>query len=96
MKTIYKVEDREETGVFGTITYNDESKTAEVDLKISKARLATMRKFFTEEMEFRIPQSQEIDDYEEVMAKPVDSQEFFELALSMLWSRTGVFVLWGF
>ena len=96
MKTTYKVEDREETGVFGTITYDDESKTAEVDLKISKARLKTMQKFFTEEMEFRIPRSQEIDDYDKVMAKPVDSLNFFELALSELWASTGVFVLWGF
>jgi hypothetical protein len=96
MKTVYKVEDRDETGVFGTITYDSESKTAVVDLPISKARLATMRKFFTEEREFRIPRSQEIDDYDEVVAKPVDSLNFFELALSELWASTGIFVLWGF
>lgn len=51
------------------------------------AHLTTKRTYFN-------PQSQKIDDYEEVEAMPTDNLDYFERALCTLHSKTGVWVHW--
>lgn len=85
---------KEDTGILtatvaalnGPVTYEITGLSEGVQNKIKKY----MNKIRT----FRIPQSMEIDDYEEYRGKPLDNETFFRLALCTLKTNTGIRVIW--
>ena len=50
--------------------------------------------YLDELQRFRIPKSDEIDDFRVDIAKPTDNLTYFELALCNLYSETGIWVDW--
>ncbi len=80
-------------GVKGTIEYLGKIKDFIVSIDDSAISEAIQR-YLTTEREFRIPESQKIDDYRVDTAKPAENRTYFELSLNTLYAKTGVFVEW--
>ena len=60
------------------------------DQKVAKQ----IEKYLNTEREFKIPESQRIDDYRVDKAKPVDELTYLELALCTIHNELGVLVEW--
>lgn len=78
----------------GTVVYDEKEKKALVifpDEEIEE----TINDYLTKIQSFRIPQSQKIDDFEVMKAKPIDNETFFSLALSSMYSEIDVWVDWS-
>jgi hypothetical protein len=78
----------------GTIFLNEETMAYGVVFPDKKVR-AQIKRYLEKEREYRIPESQEIDDFRLERAVPTKSPMHFDLALCTLWANTGVYVIWG-
>lgn len=93
---VYKVQDREgRGGAQGSITFDPETQKVTVDLQLGQKRNKLVKEFFTTPREFRIPESDQIDDYRVEVKKPIDGEDYFNMAMTELYGATGVYVLWG-
>jgi hypothetical protein len=54
---------------------------------------ADLAEYFSTPREYRIPESQQIDDYRIDTALPTDNITYFELSLCTMWSSTSVSLL---
>lgn len=89
-----EIQDEDNPEVRGMVRYDPETKEVEVEFPDSEAR-ARVEAYLQSPRTFFIPQSDEIDDYASVTARPTDDESFFDLAMCGLWSNTGVWVDWG-
>jgi len=80
-------------GKEGTIEYSEEDKTPKIKFPDSQV-VSDIMKHLTTEREFRIPESQRIDDYRIDKVVPTTNEMYFSLALCTLWANTNVFVGW--
>jgi hypothetical protein len=82
-------------GIGGVVHYDNESKQVVVDHEEVDVRKA-VGKYLTTEREFLVPRSPDtMDDFDSVKAKPMDSMEYMELALSSLTGNVdGCWVDW--
>jgi hypothetical protein len=78
----------------GTILYNEDSKKLTIDFPDPDV-VDEIKDYLNAEQIYRIPESQEIDDYREKKARPMDSLMHMELGLCTLWRNTEVMVNWG-
>jgi hypothetical protein len=82
-------------GVKGSLEYDDGSPVKfSVDHQDPKV-IEAVQSFFTEPRRFRVPESQEIDDYRVDFVPPVTARPYFEQALCVLEANTDVEVLPG-
>ena len=70
----------------GTINYRVDTKEAGINSDVER--------FLDTKREFKIPESNDEDDYRIDVAKPTDELTYFELALSTLYASTGIKVGW--
>lgn len=77
----------------GFVEYDPRSKELTVEFPDEDVRLE-VEGHLTTAQAYRIPESQELDDFREELAVPTDSLMHMELALSALWSHTEAFVHW--
>ncbi|MBW8001748.1 MAG: hypothetical protein FVQ80_06960 [Planctomycetes bacterium] len=77
----------------GSVEYLEKIKDFIVSIDDSVISEAIQR-YLTTEREFKIPESQKIDDYRIDSAKPAENRTYFELSLNTLYANTGVFVHW--
>lgn len=49
-----------------------------------------LKKYFLTERDYRIPESQDLDDYRIETAKPILKIDYFQLSLSTLYIETGI------
>ena len=66
-----------------TVTFEDETTRKEVETYLSTERA------------FKIPQSNRIDDYKILFAMPSENKMYFELSMSELYAKTGIWVNWA-
>ena len=78
-------------GKQGTITYAAKSKRVVVKFPVESDKLNIERYLSTSQV-FRIPESQQIDDYREDHAFPTENETYFRLTLNTLKVNTGVHV----
>jgi len=80
-------------GYKGFVSYNLKKKiiTVEFNHPIKKG---VVERYLGTRQEFKIPESNKIDDYRIDVAFPKDEQTYFELAMNELYTKTGVFVDW--
>lgn len=83
----------EKDGQEGRVKYDETAKQVRVDFPDENDEKAALR-HLTRKQEFRIPESQEIDDFRVDKAKPTDERTYMELALCTLFANTGLFVMW--
>ena len=77
----------------GEVVYDDETKV--VDVIFSDAgEKAVIESYLEKEQVFKIPQSQRIDHYKEINAKPSSERTYLELALCTLYAKHRIFVFW--
>lgn len=80
-------------GVEGSLEYND-SRPVEFSVSHKDPKVVErVRSHFTTPRQFRVPESQKIDDYRIDFLPPVTSHAYFEQALCVLWANTDVEVL---
>jgi hypothetical protein len=75
----------------GWINYDEETKELSIEYDGDASKL---KKYLTTTREFRIPESQRIDDFRVDNAKPTESRVYLELALCTAYARIGFFILW--
>jgi hypothetical protein len=81
-------------GKSGSITYEDgDLENFKLDFP-DRGKRAEIEAYLHKERIFLIPESQQIDDYREDKARPIDGFTYFELALCTLYANTGVLVYW--
>lgn len=85
--------DIEKGGEAGTVTLDEKSMTFVVDFPDKRTR-GQIERYLVRPRKFRIPESQEIDDFRIDEVKPTESPMYFDLALCTLWANTGVLVSW--
>ena len=78
----------------GTVEWSEESFDGAVVGFPEQGVIDQVNEFLDTPRTFRIPQSQRIDDFKEVTARPNDGLDFMELGLSELYANTGIFVEW--
>ncbi len=86
-------ENRKETGR-GTVKYDPKKQSVFVDFPDEEVTGKIME-YLNTPREYKIPESQGIDDYRIEKKLPTESTMYLELALNTLWARTGVFVDWS-
>ena len=79
---------------YGFVTYNEESKTAEVTLPVAEAK-AAVEKFLSTPLTLDVPQGKTIRNFVTVTLEPLASLESFKVCLTRLWGQTGVRVEWS-
>jgi hypothetical protein len=93
MKGILKVGIKFE-GQTGWVEYDEGKKEFKVEHPVKTvAELVT--KYLNAKQEFQIPESQQIDDFRVDVVLPGENRMYAELALSSMWGKTGVEVLWS-
>ena len=75
----------------GFIEYNEKSKSIVVFFP-DKAVVKEVEKHLTTKRDFKIPESQEIDDYRIDHVAAVENKTYFSLGMSDLFAATNVFV----
>jgi len=80
-------------GKEGTIEYSEKDKLPKVVFPDSET-VADIMDYLNKEREFRIPESNKIDDYRIDKVIPTTDEMYFSLALCTLWANTDVFVGW--
>ena len=80
-------------GKKGIVIYDIDNKTITIDFDHSKKK--EVKKYLAKKREFKIPESQKIDDYRIDKAYPKDSQTYFELAMCELYTHTDVWADWS-
>jgi hypothetical protein len=83
----------EHEGKKGWITYDEQKKEFKVehpDTNIVKA----VTEYLNTKQEFRIPESDRLDDFRVDVVLPGESRMYAKLALSSMYGKTGVLVLW--
>jgi len=78
----------------GTIEWSEESFDGATVSFPEQYVVEEVNEFLDTPRIFRIPQSQTIDDFKEVSARPNDGLDFMKLGLSELYANTGIFVEW--
>lgn len=76
----------------GTVVYND-SGIAEVTFSDEEQK-HQIKRYLSTAQKFNIPQSQEIDDFDIVKAVPITDRCYYELAMSTLHAKYGIYVNW--
>ncbi len=94
MVTTVRIETKEKPIYRGSVSYDDSKKKVTVVFPDKKIK-QEIEKYLATKQDFRIPESQEIDDYRVDNAAPVDNQTYFELAMCTLYSKLGVWVDWN-
>ena len=61
---------------------------------VSAADERKIMRHLSKKRDFRIPQSNQIDDYDTLSGLPVDNETFFRLSLCTLWANTKIKVIW--
>lgn len=77
----------------GLVSYDTELKTITVEFPDEEVRKG-VENYLALEKEFKVPESQQIDDYRVDKAFAKDSLMYFELSMCTLDANTGVFVNW--
>jgi len=77
----------------GHISYNPTGKSLSIDFPDEDV-IEDIEEHLTTPRVFRIPESQELDDFREETARGIDSTTHMNLALSTLWANTDVWVNW--
>ncbi len=77
----------------GHISYNPSTKSLTVRFPDDDI-VEDIEEYLNTPRVFRIPESQQLDDFREETAKPTDSTMHMNLALSTLWANTDVMVNW--
>jgi len=80
-------------GAAGTVRYFEDTKEVEVEHPTAKVS-QDVAGYLTKQREFRIPESDDIDDFRVDKAKPTDSLMYMELALCTLYAEIGAWVDW--
>ena len=80
-------------GKRGMVIYNDIEKIITVEFDHPKGK--EVEKYLTKKQEFKIPESDELDDYRIDNKYPKENQTYFELAMCELYTHTGVWVDWS-
>jgi len=80
-------------GQDGTVEYRPRLKDITVDFPDKKV-VATLEKYFSQRRDYKIPQSDQVDDYAVVQAFPYESEMYFDLALCTIFCKFGVYVIW--
>jgi len=83
----------EETGIKGTVYYNEGQKDIIVSLPDPES-VKLVRSHLTKIRSFNIPESDEIDDYRIDKVKPTESEQYMRLALCTLHTETDFWVHW--
>ena len=79
---------------FGKVVYDDAAKSVSVTFPNTKIK-QQVEGYLNTEREFRIPQSDMVDDFKVETAKPTENRTYFELAMCTLYTSTGVWVNWN-
>lgn len=83
------IEDRD--GNRGFVQYN----AGDVDISFpDKEKARKIKSCLTKKQEFKIPESQRIDDYRVDVVSPTENEDYFLMALSGLAGCSGVVVDW--
>lgn len=77
----------------GTLQWSNSMKTIEVDFPDITVKEQVLEYISTPQV-FRIPQSQEVDDYVETSARPDEHDGYMRLGLCSLYAKMGIFVRW--
>jgi len=77
-------------GVEGSLEFNDSSPVQFVVTHENPQVVERVRSHFTTPRQFRIPESQKIDDYRVDFVEPVRDKNYFLQALCELWAATDV------
>jgi len=91
---IYTESDDKKELARGTVKYDPKKQRVIVDFP-DREVVSRIMLYLTTPREYRIPESQVIDDYREEMKMPTTSNMHMDLALCTLWARTGVYVDWS-
>ena len=86
-------DNRKETGR-GIVKYDSSKQYVFVDFPDEEVKGKIM-KYLNTLREYKIPESQGIDDFRTELKLPTESTMYLELALNALWAHTGVFVDWS-
>jgi len=77
----------------GFVLYNETDQAVDVSLT-DPIEETLVENFFNQVRDFKIPESQRIDDYRIDKVKPIESEMYMRLALCVLHSETGFWVHW--
>lgn len=78
----------------GMVRYWEKEKRAEVSFPFEGVQTAAMN-YLTSEREFKIPESDGVDDFRIDQARPVDNRTYFDLAMCSMYSNVGLWVDWS-
>lgn len=73
----------------GTVIYNETEKIINVDFPDDTIK-DMIEEYLATKRSYKIPKSQEIDDYEEIRAFPNEDKTYFDLAISTMTANIGV------
>ena len=77
----------------GEVIYNKNTKEVSVDFP-DESLASDIEEYLQTKRVFRIPESDDIDDYREDFAFPFENIIYFELAMSNLYTNLDVWVNW--
>jgi len=80
----------------GFLFYN-ELAIGKINYKIeteSERMKRDLDEYFNQRKEFKIPETDEIDDYRTDVVKPIEDSMYFDLSLCSLWNALGIWVEW--
>lgn len=77
----------------GTIEWSENLEDIAVDFP-DEDIVEEVKEFLNTARTFRIPQSDTVDDFKEVSARPREGLDFMDLGLSELFAETGIRVEW--
>jgi hypothetical protein len=75
----------------GWVNYDEETKKLTIEYE---GDFSELKKYLTTAREFRIPESQRIDDFRVDKVKPTESRVYLELALCTSYARVGFWIMW--
>lgn len=81
----------EEQTIRGTVEYENGAIIVDIADEVASNLITD---YMSRAQTFRIPESQQIDDYREERARPTDSEMHFSLALCTMYHTIGVWVNW--
>lgn len=75
----------------GSVEYDEQTHLVDVEFD---GPSTAIKSHLTSKRVFRIPESQQVDDFREETARPTESRMHMELALCTLYAETGFWVDW--
>jgi hypothetical protein len=81
----------DEQMIRGTVEYANGIATVDIGDEVAQGLIED---YLSKTQTFRIPESQQIDDFRIERAKPTDSEMHFSLALCTMYHTIGVWVNW--